>query len=563
MGNRHTQTKSISMKISGFALSILSVCALCIVPLQSTIVLADSDAGTRGSDTTIYWPEFRGNANNTGYSISSVPNINNVFLDYDVGLGTFIRSSPAVFGDFLYFGTDVEGVFAINISTGLEEWNFTTFWDFWATPLVIGDMVYIGSTEGHLYAFNRYNGSMEWTTTIGGIIASSAKYYNGIIIAASRSGNVSFLDASTGSEVSTRFMTDGEIWGTPAVVGNTIIIGSNDGNVSRVYINNATQMWRFQLPPTISGRVKFTSAAVHNDTVFIGSNDYNFYALDLATGSLKWTFQTGHYIYASPAVHQDKVFVHSTDHYLYALPINDPNSDGTIDSGEVLWSFLTGDGTGADHEGGSSPAVADGKILVGSNTGFIYCIDEQTGTEIWNYSLLSGTFSSPAIADGKIYIGTSIGRMYGFAESAPGMMVTISPESSIVESQRSIEILFNVTKSGLPVEGAFISFAVSAGILSQSGASTLADGIQRVKYLSPIVSENTTVRISATATKYGMKNAVASISITVIPAEGYGDVSGTTFSLEKYLGLIVMIIILTAVNVVILIFISLKRRKSS
>jgi PGF-CTERM protein len=74
----------------------------------------------------------------------------------------------------------------------------------------------------------------------------------------------------------------------------------------------------------------------------------------------------------------------------------------------------------------SSPAVADGKVFVGS--GFwdnkIYCLGEDNGNVIWNYETgfntyacsyaCSGMYSSPAVAGGKVFISFNDGKIYCF-----------------------------------------------------------------------------------------------------------------------------------------------------
>ncbi|HEC94621.1 MAG TPA: hypothetical protein ENI45_01485, partial [Thermoplasmatales archaeon] len=63
-----------------------------------------------------------------------------------------------------------------------------------------------------------------------------------------------------------------------------------------------------------------------------------------------------------------------------------------------------------------SPAVADGKVYVGSNK--MLCLDACTGEEIWSYQADDDYFgySSPAIANGRLYIGCYDWRLYCFAD---------------------------------------------------------------------------------------------------------------------------------------------------
>lgn len=541
--------------ISAF-LVLLLLFSLCGTPLASP---ARADGGTRGSDTTGTWAEFRGNLNNTGYSTASVP------ADYSValklGIGAPFRSSPVISGGMLFFGNDDGRVHAINLTTGTEDWSFPTGSAVYATPLVVGDTVYVGSMDWNMYAIGRLNGTLLWSFPTNNSISSSAKYVDGVIVFSSYDGNTYLLNATTGMEASHPFRTAGQIWGTPAIVNGTAIVGSNDGNVTRFRLSDLSIVWNFTLPMQWDGFVKYSSAAVSDGRVFIGCDDYNAYALDLDTGSLLWKFQTGSAVYASPGVHGGRVFAHSVDGNLYALPIDDPDHDGNITSSEVLWTFHTGDGPVGDG-GGSSPAIAGGKVFVSTRPGSFFVINEQTGLREWNYSVpvRYASFSSPAVVDGEVFVGMSDGIMYSFNQPTAAVSIDVVPARKVAESQKAIELLFFVNYSGRPVEGALISISVSLGTLSQNAATTLADGMQRVKYLPPKVSGNVTVNISASAEKYPYSKGTSQASITVVPAQEYGTSSGDAFSLDKYQGLIWVIAALVAANVIVYGFVIRKRR---
>lgn len=71
-----------------------------------------------------------------------------------------------------------------------------------------------------------------------------------------------------------------------------------------------------------------------------------------------------------------------------------PNTNHT------MWTYQTGDKVC------SSPVIADGKMYVGADDGYVYCLDAENGTEIWKSSINGVPWmSSPAIADGRLYIG--------------------------------------------------------------------------------------------------------------------------------------------------------------
>jgi len=76
------------------------------------------------------------------------------------------------------------------------------------------------------------------------------------------------------------------------------------------------------------------------------------------------------------------------------------------ENNQTLWSYATG------GRMLSSPAVADGKIYMGSEDGKIYCLNATTGEHIWNYTTGSYVFHCPTVVDDKVYIGSWDHKVY-------------------------------------------------------------------------------------------------------------------------------------------------------
>lgn len=63
----------------------------------------------------------------------------------------------------------------------------------------------------------------------------------------------------------------------------------------------------------------------------------------------------------------------------------------------------------------SSPAFADGKVYVGDDYGFFYCLDARNGRNIWKYKTGSRINSVAAVADGRVFVGSTDGALYCFS----------------------------------------------------------------------------------------------------------------------------------------------------
>ncbi len=117
------------------------------------------------------------------------------------------------------------------------------------------------------------------------------------------------------------------------------------------------------------------------------------------TNTIKWIYTAGEEISSSPAIVNGKVYISTYNEYFYCLD---------ADTGEELWSYYD-DGFAA-----CSPAVYDGKVYVASDYDYFYCLDADTGDDIWKFYKGYGfSFSSPAVVGGRVYFAHSRGSGSG------------------------------------------------------------------------------------------------------------------------------------------------------
>ena len=114
----------------------------------------------------------------------------------------------------------------------------------------------------------------------------------------------------------------GMLWGmkvgketssSPVTHGETFYIGA-DNNLVAVDLQKRTKVWTFQT----NGSVRSIPAIV-GETIFVGSGDGRLYAVNGITGEKIWDFDTGGQITASPTVDNGVVFIGSHDGTMYAI----------------------------------------------------------------------------------------------------------------------------------------------------------------------------------------------------------------------------------------------------
>jgi outer membrane protein assembly factor BamB len=115
-----------------------------------------------------------------------------------------------------------------------------------------------------------------------------------------------------------------------------------------------------------------------------------------------WNYTTGAAVGSSPAVFDGVVYIGSLDGNMYAL---------NASTGAVEWTFNAGTSIG------SSPAVANGMVYFasedgsGGQAGSIYALNATTGALVW-FSKTGAFDSSPEVANGVVYVAS------GHAESS-------------------------------------------------------------------------------------------------------------------------------------------------
>ncbi len=536
----------------------LLVATLIIVAPQ--ILPFTGAAQTASSGPASQWATFHGNTARTGWAAGPAPVHNDTIWTFDAG-GP-VQSSPVIFGGSLFIGSDSGRLFALSPPTGRELWNrsFGEFSTVQSTAAAHGNSLFVGCQNGSgsgLFALDATDGSVLWSIPDDTGIVASPAFLDGVVYSASLNGTVLAANATTG-EVLWQTACEGDIWSSPALDESCLYVGTPAGRLCSLWQDEGSERWNLTYP---EGWTVYSTPAVSGGVVYGAFSNYGLLAGELvavnaSTGAVMWKhFSEG--VYSTPAVTENAVYAHvwnktAGGSFLVALPLDDPNGDGVISEGELLWSFQT-----MDFEGGSSPLVTDNLVVVGSTDDCLYAVDRATGALAWKVPTGGNIVGSPLLFERKIYIGSMGGSVFciGSASELPALKVSVFLEKPSLAAGTVMRINVVVSdEAGNPAEGAFVKFWVSAGNLSQSGASTFPDGSQSIKYLAPPVKRNTTVTLSVSAGKGGFAAGVSSLDFAVTEYRSmYSGVrSQSTFNLAKYLPYIALLSALGAGNLAVL-----------
>ncbi len=111
----------------------------------------------------------------------------------------------------------------------------------------------------------------------------------------------------------------------------------------------------------------------------------------------------------------------------------------------------------------SSPVVADGKVYIGSEDGWVYCLDADTGAYIWKTNIVAAV-PPPVVVDNKVYIGSSAGIVYCLNADTGDVIWEFTTGFTFTSSPVVVEVGFNdVYKIYIGVEeGVFFLYVVES-----------------------------------------------------------------------------------------------------
>ena len=266
---------------------------------------------------------------------------------------------------------------------------------------------------------------LQWRFLTEGDVIGSPTVLGQTVYVGSGDGRLYALDRMTGTR-KWAFDAGNAIPSSPAAGGGAVYFGTRDGHFFAIDAASGKQRWKFATGALMpwpwgheSGDVYTSSPAFIDGTVYFGAGDGRVYAVDAASGKEKWHGQTAGRVRTSPAVDASQVYAGSADGRVYAFDRA---------TGAQKWKFETegvklfsGDFGYDRRTVQSSPAVANGTVFIGARDGWIYAIDAATGKERWRFDhKISWINTSPAVIDGVVYAGSSDGQFVQALDAASG-----------------------------------------------------------------------------------------------------------------------------------------------
>ena len=209
-------------------------------------------------------------------------------------------------------------------------WTFRARFLIEFPPAVAYNRVYVANNPGTLFALDATTGRVRWHFASGRCTAASPAVADGLVYEA-------FLNKPPCNRPA----------GTTGIDGEVVAFLADKGKVR----------WRRRIGPSE------TSPLVAGGRVYVGDWNGYVYAFDARTGRKIWQYRTDGAVKGGVALSGHRLYVGSYDHNLYALDAG---------TGRLVWRASSQDRLGSRGTFYSTPAVAYGRVYIGSTDGKVY-----------------------------------------------------------------------------------------------------------------------------------------------------------------------------------------------
>ena len=238
---------------------------------------------------------------------------------------------------------------------------------------------------------------------------------------------------------------------TPAIVGNTLVVASAEGNIAQVESATGRQVWRVKASVPLTAGV-----GSDGNMIVVGGHKGTVLGFDMQ-GKELWKYQASSEVLSSPVVGQGIVVARSIDNRIVGLdaatgqqkwivqrvspPLTLRNAPGmvvvgkdviiaqpggklialTLATGAPRWEVAVGEARGATElervtDIGGTPVVFENQVCAAAYQGRVGCFDVATGAVRWGKELSSE-------------VGVSVDQRFVFAVDDKGAVSAFDRES--------------------------------------------------------------------------------------------------------------------------------------
>jgi outer membrane protein assembly factor BamB len=309
-----------------------------------------------------------------------------------------VENNPTIAGDTAYV-SDAAGILtALQLADGKVKWQYKSEGGFATTPLVVGGKIYLGDLDGIMHCISVDKGQKLWTFDSGGSIHASANVTpdGKAIVFGNDSAQVFAIDAD-GNKLWEGKGGD-RINACPAVGFGAAFFTGCDARLLALDLKDGSEKFAADLGGLAPG-----SPALLDDRIIAATGEGNVIALSPDGQKQLWKYedvdQSQAMFYSSPAVADGIVVIGCRDRQVHAIDVN---------TGKRAWAFKTRGDVDA------TAAISDGRVFIPSKDKKLYVLDLKNGKPLWEFTAGRAITAGPAIGGGVIVLGDTAGNVYCF-----------------------------------------------------------------------------------------------------------------------------------------------------
>ncbi len=265
----------------------------------------------------------------------------------DVEAGATISNGKA------YVGSNDKYLYALDLETGKPDWEFLSDGFIKMSPAVEQETIFFGTMGGSFYALAQQTGKKLWQySSQDAHFKTSPIIWSNLVIAGNTRGELLAFHLLDGRLVWNHKL---EPMNADFVLGDkSLFFGTSLGHLYCWDIEQNVLVWKTKLQGRSDSRVTLAANLVYGVT----TNGYVF-CLQRNSGKIQWQKKIANALYSAPAFLDELLYVGAMDKRLYMLD----------KKGEIFWQGILGDkGIRSDI------TFNDSTIFIGTEEGILYAL---------------------------------------------------------------------------------------------------------------------------------------------------------------------------------------------
>jgi len=265
------------------------------------------------------------------------------------------------------------------------------------SPLVIDGVVMVATRKGEVHVLTLTSGERIGTQEFGRSIEGTPSVTDQILFVPNAWGRKSLdaFDLQTGKR---KWRYDGvPIEASVLTIGNLVVVGDVEGNVMGLDQETGEVAWLYEFGELAS--VLAGPTAVDDRRLVVADETGRVAMLRADSGEEIWRRDLGSPVEQTPSAVGDLVFVPTTRGEFYVLRAADGSSfwEYRVDDGEVRFT---------------SAAVTTDCVIFGGTDGTLRALRIENGSQIWAFHTDGTIAGAPAVSGDIVFVGAMDEKIY-------------------------------------------------------------------------------------------------------------------------------------------------------